>query len=100
MSEYSAGGASICCVSVPLKWRPGLKAHVEWDMPIGSQHTYQEKTVDIEPYGPDDSGGSVYIHLFPNGEVKVVVARYGGASTKHPIPAPVKPAGWKRKEGA
>ncbi len=100
MSEFGAGGGSICCVSVPVKWRPGLKAHVEWDMPVGSQHTYQEKTVEIEPYGPDDSGHSLYIHLFPNGDVRVVVARYPGYSKGHPIAPPVKLLDWKRKEGA
>lgn len=100
MSEFGAGGGEVCCVSVPVKWRPGLMAYVQWDMPIGSQHIYQRKTVEIEPYGSEDSGNSLYVHFFPNGDVRVVIAKYPGYSKGHPISPPVKPAGWRRKEGA
>ncbi len=26
------GGGSSCCVIMPTKWRPGLKAHIEWEV--------------------------------------------------------------------
>ena len=32
-----AGGGSSCCIIMPIKWRPGMKANVEWE-------------VDPEPY--------------------------------------------------
>ncbi|QFG30652.1 DUF3304 domain-containing protein [Pseudomonas umsongensis] len=31
------GGGRSCCIVMPIKWRPGLKAHIEWE-------------VDPEPY--------------------------------------------------
>ncbi|MCK8688368.1 DUF3304 domain-containing protein, partial [Pseudomonas umsongensis] len=31
------GGGRSCCIVMPIKWRPGLKAHTEWE-------------VDPEPY--------------------------------------------------
>ena len=26
------GGGSSCCIILPVKWRPGLKAHIEWEV--------------------------------------------------------------------
>jgi Protein of unknown function (DUF3304) len=97
MSEYGAGNAGMCCALIPAVWYPGMKVTVRWDMPVGIQHMDKEKVVDVEKY---DEPGDIYIHIFSNDQVRVVVTNYGGASTKHPIPAPIKPAGWKRKEGA
>ena len=93
MTAYGAGGASVCCAVIPAVWYPGMKVRVYWDMPVGRTHVVSEKEVEVERY---EEPGSIYLHFFPNDEVRVVVTRYGGASTKHPIPAPVKPAGWKK----
>jgi len=87
MGAWGAGSANVCCVMVPLKWRPGMTVVVRWDMPDGSKHIYKEKIVEVEKY--DESGGSLYIHIFPDDEVRVVVSRYSGWSSTHPIPAPI-----------
>ncbi|WP_150629760.1 DUF3304 domain-containing protein, partial [Pseudomonas fluorescens] len=26
------GGGSSCCIVMPVKWRPGLKANIEWEV--------------------------------------------------------------------
>lgn len=90
MEAWGAGGANVCCVMVPRKWYPGMKVPVRWDMPEGSKHIYKEKIVEVERY--EESGGSLYIHVFPNDEIRVVISKYAGWSPKHPIPAPVEPA--------
>jgi len=90
MGAWGAGAANVCCATVPDKWYPGMKALVRWDMPEGSKHIVKEKLVEVEKY--DEPGGSIYIHIFPNDEVRVVISRYAGWSPKHPIAAPVKPA--------
>lgn len=97
MNEFGAGNASICCTLVPELWQPGIMVKVRWNMPVGRNDVVKEKIVEVERY---DEPGDIYIHVFPNDQIRVVVTNFGGASTKHPIPAPVKPAGWKRKEGA
>lgn len=97
MPEFGAGNAGMCCAMIPAVWYPGMKVTVRWDMPVGVQHVDKEKVVDVEQY---DEPGDIYIHIFPDDEVRVVITNFGGASTRHPIPAPVKPAGWKRKQGA
>lgn len=86
---YSAGIANICCVTLPQKWHPNLKILVQWDMPVGRIRNWKEKTVDVEKY---DEPGSVYLHFFPDDQVRVVVTTWVGGAPEHPIPRPVKPA--------
>ncbi len=31
MGSYGEGGG-YCCIMLPDKWRPGLKAHIEWEV--------------------------------------------------------------------
>ena len=93
MTEYGAGGASVCCAAIPAVWYPGMKVEVRWNMPIGRTPVVKVKEVEVEKY---DEPGDIYLHFFPEDRVRVIVTRYGGASTKHPIPAPVAPAGWKK----
>lgn len=90
MSAWSAGGANICCTSIPRTWHPGMKVNVRWNMPIGRQSVIKEKIVEVEKY---DEPGDIYLHFFPNDEIRVVISNAAGYSKKHPIPPPVKPAG-------
>lgn len=93
MQAWSAGVAGVCCASIPRVWYPGMKVRVEWNMPEGIKDVIKEKIVEVEKY---DEPGSIYIHIFPNDEVRVVVTSVGGYSPKHPIPPPVKPSGARR----
>lgn len=95
MDEYSAGGANVCCAMIPETWRPQMTATIRVAFAVGRTRTSLSKVVEIEPYA---QAASIYVHVFPDDVVRVVVSEYGGASTKHPIPAPVKPAGWRRQE--
>ena len=52
-----------------------------------------EMQVEVEKY---DEPGSIYIHVFDNDQIRVVVTNHPGYSRLHPIPAPVAPAGWKK----
>lgn len=89
MSAWGAGTANICCTSIPRVWYPGMKVRVRWDMPNGHTHNVKEKIVEVEKY---ERPGSVYLHFFPNDEIRLVVTSIVGFSSKHPIPPPVKPA--------
>jgi hypothetical protein len=88
-NAWRAGIANICCTSIPRVWYPGMKVRVRWDMPIGHTHNIKEKIVEVEKY---ERPGSVYLHFFPNDEVRVVITSIAGFSSEHPIPPPVKPA--------
>ncbi|WP_083941140.1 DUF3304 domain-containing protein [Pseudoduganella violaceinigra] len=89
MSAWGAGGGEVCCAMLPRKWHPGIQMLVRWNMPEGSKSIYKEKMVEVEKYEED---GSIYIHIFPNDEVRVVVSSYWGSSPNHPIKPPQKPA--------
>lgn len=89
MSAWGAGIANICCTSIPRVWYPGMKVLVQWNMPDGIKDVIKEKIVEVEKY---DETGSIYLHFFPNDEVRVVVSVVGPLNPHHPIPAPVKPA--------
>jgi hypothetical protein len=89
MDAWSAGVAGVCCASIPRIWYPGMKVTVRWDMPEGRRHVIKEKVVEVEKY---DEPGSIYIHVFPNDEVRVVVSRVGPINPRHPIRPPAKPS--------
>lgn len=82
---FNAGIGNMCCATLPLKWVPGLKVSVTWDMPVGRKHEYKTEVVDVEHY---DLPGTLYLHFFPDDEVRVVVTKWAGDSSKHPIPPP------------
>lgn len=88
MSRWGAGNANICCVSIPDVWYPGMKVLVRWDMPVGLEHVVKEKVVEVEKY---DNPGSLYMHFFPNDEVRVVVSAVGPRNPAYPIRHTGKP---------
>jgi len=82
MARWGVGGADVCCASIPRVWYPGMKVLVSWDMPEGHQHIMKEKVVEVEKY---EVPGNIYIHFFPNDEVRVVVSRVGPRNPAYPI---------------
>lgn len=89
MGRWAAGMPDVCCTTIPLVWHPGIKVLVRWNMPEGIKDVIREKVVEIEKY---DEPGSIYLHFFPNDQVRVIVSNYPGPGPKHPIPPPQDPA--------
>lgn len=81
----SAGAANMCCVTLPVTWRPGLTVRVGWDVPEGTTHIPNPNIVEVEKY---DAPAEVYVHFFADDEVRVVVTTWVGASPNHPITPP------------
>lgn len=83
-------GGGVCCVVLPRKWRPGLRAKIEWiydstslldahgkevikdGQPVLIAPPWNEKTIEVPQY--DDRMGYFQLHIYPNGEVKSVVS--------------------------
>ncbi|MNN24641.1 hypothetical protein D3C81_1380800 [compost metagenome] len=82
MARWGAGGANICCASIPRVWHPGMNVLVRWNMPEGHTDVIKEKMVEIEKYGRP---GDIYMHFFENDEVRVVVSNDAGYGKDHPI---------------
>ncbi|WP_454766709.1 DUF3304 domain-containing protein [Cupriavidus campinensis] len=89
--------AGTCCVRLPRVYRPGLTVDITYDLTLddGSKHNWKTKTaVPIEPY---IEPGSLYVHFFPNDQIRVVVSNWDPNGKGHPIPHPVNPA-WKQEK--
>jgi len=90
-SEYGGGNAGVCCVRLPVVYRPGLTADIKYNLLIndGKDDNWKTKIgVPVEPY---TESGDVYVHFFPNDQIRVVVSLSGPSGSKHPIPYPVNP---------
>jgi hypothetical protein len=73
---HSGGGSFVCCVLVPPKWRPELKAQIRW---MNEDDSWNETIVAIPEYAPKDISG-FNVHFLKNGLVMVFVS---GKSIDH-----------------
>ena len=92
VNKYAGGSAGICCVRIPRIWRPGLTVDIQYDLLINDGKDDNWKTKKGVPVEPYTEPGSVYVHFFPNDEIRVVVSNPGPRSTLHPIPYPTRPS--------
>lgn len=95
-------GGEMCCVIVPRKWRPGLRAKIEWrydstpkldshgkivtndGLPVLIEAPWNERTIELPPY--DDHVGQFQLHFYPNEEVKSVISNYFPGHPNYPEP--------------
>lgn len=89
-AQAGDGGRLVCCVVVPNKWRPGLKAHVEWSVTNWKERTSQTYEADV-PIDQYDEVGRMFVHFLANGQVRITLSNeapwgptYSG--TREPIP--------------
>ena len=91
ISPYSGGGKQNCCVSLPVKWHPGLTVVVEWEKdpdpyasanwpPLGTdgyraayklhaaKYTRHRAVVPVAPY---ERLGAIDVHFLPCNQVAV-----------------------------
>jgi len=108
ISAYGDGGG-YCCVMLPVKWTPGLKAHIEWEVDpktaskfpgykdrdkfnqwkkeLESSFRKHSAVVDIPQYGKERCGISV--HFLPCNQVKVTTVCEGYGTPNYPIKEPI-----------
>ncbi|WNN50006.1 DUF3304 domain-containing protein [Siccibacter colletis] len=105
MPGGEAGG--MCCISLPGKWRPGLKAHVNWEvdslpyanLPALGSDAYREayarhaanykrysQTIDIPDYGDKKCG--LTVHFIACRQIKVTATCLTPQHPGYPINEP------------
>ncbi len=104
------GGGSACYIILPTKWRPGLKAHIEWEIDPEPFAKIKRKTtgfefdedawaaheakfqrystiVDIPEWSGTDSCG-LSVHFLTCNQIKVTTSCWGCGSPNNPIKEP------------
>ncbi|UAN18652.1 MULTISPECIES: DUF3304 domain-containing protein [Enterobacter] len=102
-------GGGYCCIQLPEKWKPGLKAHIEWEVDphtapafpgykdrvkfqawknaLESSFQTHSTTVDIPQYGKERCG--LTVHFLPCNQVKVTTVCSGYGTPNYPIKEPL-----------
>ena len=108
IGAYGEGGG-YCCVMLPLKWTPGLKARIEWEVEPKTaskfpgyidrvkfnqwkaelEKSFQKHSaiVDIPEYGKERCG--ITVHFLPCNQVKVTTVCQGYGTPGYPINEPM-----------
>jgi hypothetical protein len=81
------GGAFVCCVVVPRKWRAGMKVTVRWAEDGLVPGPLKEQVVNVPEYTKQDMGAFA-IHFYPGDIVKVLVTSKMEGHPDYPYPRP------------
>lgn len=82
--EGGEGGGIICCISLPKKWSPGLKADVRWEVHhiIQKDDSKAPETAEVEgiyraqvPVEAYVKPDKFWIHFLPKGRVRIIVSQ-------------------------
>lgn len=74
------GGGFVCCVRVPLNWKPGMVITVAWNTVAGGKEVARNAVVEIPEY-KSDAATRLSVHFLNGGMVRAFVTRY---SLRHP----------------
>jgi len=94
VGQGGGGGGFTCCVTLPKKWYPGLKADVRWQVHriIKPSNPTEAESGEIEgryraqvPVEEYRESGLFFVHFFPNGRVRIVVSSFDHTADEHPI---------------
>jgi hypothetical protein len=102
-------GGGVCCVMLPLKWTPGLKAKIEWEVDpktaskfpgykdwdkylvwekeVKASYQKHSAVVDILAYGKERCG--ITVHFLPCNQVKVTTVCQGYGTPGYPVNEPM-----------
>ncbi|VWC64919.1 lipoprotein [Burkholderia lata] len=84
--ERSGGGKFMCCISIPSKWRSGMKLVVKWRR---DAHPYDDDrsgdqwltaTTEVPPYGPRTAG--FVVHFLPDDRIRIQIRDEKGVLPK------------------
>jgi hypothetical protein len=84
LGPESGGGGFNCCIEIPRRWRPGMKAKVRWEYGSGDDSP-RETEVEIPEYTPQNRG-AVQVHFYADHKVKLVVSKWRLGNAEYPLP--------------
>ena len=104
------GGGRSCCIIMPVKWRPGLKAHIEWEVdpdpfaklpPLGTKEfdvamakaesSYQRHSATLDiPEWPGTKRCGLTVHFLVCNQIKLTSSCWASHSPNYPIKDPME----------
>ncbi|WP_207556557.1 DUF3304 domain-containing protein [Paraburkholderia acidicola] len=91
--QAGQGGRTVCCVTLPRKWRPDMNVTVGWNVTNwrDCKGNDYEVVVPVEKYGDPEQ---LWVHFMADGKVRVVSSAYGAEKanapgSKHPVKDPI-----------
>ncbi|MGV3345828.1 DUF3304 domain-containing protein [Enterobacteriaceae bacterium LUAb1] len=106
---YATLNGNVCCVMIPNQWRPGLTAHIEWEVDPNANENiprlkkgvgfepkalaeheakYQRFSADVPIPEYKESAG-INVHFLPCHQVKIYAGVAGYGSGVYPIKEPM-----------
>ena len=85
-AQAGKGGSQICCVAVPVKWRPDLTVKVAWGVTNwpAKVYSWHEREIHVERY---DEVGNLNVHFLRDGSVRVLVSAIYPERASYPGPS-------------
>ena len=83
--QAGKGGSNVCCARVPVKWTPGLKVHVAWNVTNWRDRTSEEHEADV-PVDAYEEIGTMHVHFLADGQVRVLLSNYVAWAKDYPGP--------------
>ena len=89
ISAHGGGAGSVCCLSIPAHYKPGLMVQVVWKSTVESPDGNAFKTRDV-PVPPYDANqvAQFSVHFLRSGEIKALAASTGMLDPDYPIKDP------------
>lgn len=81
------GGKFVCCVTIPRRWRAGMKVTVRWTEDDLVPGEWKERVVKVPEY-TNQNMGSFVVHFYPGDIVKVLVTEKIVGHPDYPYPRP------------
>lgn len=87
------GGGMMCCMRLPAKWHPDMVVRINWGV-TNFRDCKADEYVTHVPVERYEEVGTLYVHFFADGSVRVVSSNYGpwkaaSPESKYPIKTPI-----------
>jgi hypothetical protein len=80
---HAGGGSLVCCVTIPLRWRPGIKMSVWYSTKDWKKEDGQTKIIELPPY-PNGDAADLILSFLPDETIELFSSRYAPGHPKWP----------------
>ena len=89
LGPHAGGGGIMCCIEIPVKWRPGIKMRVMYQFGDEPKEKWYTRIVELPPY-PDGEAGNIWLAFYADRSFELISSNYGPASPTGKWPGKMK----------